>query len=943
MRCQQTAAIIYRSTMGLVIYLCLVHGLAPGLLIAQEPIRFAREILPIIQDHCIACHYPGNAKGDISLATFDDLEAAGYVVLGEPDSSYLIELVTSHDGQQASMPKDGPALTEQQVRLLRDWIEQGAQWPADITIHERPKADASWWSLQPLGKPTVPELDSQSRQQYRDWLRTPIDRFVLDELQQADLAPNPLADRSTLLRRLTFDLTGLPPTPEEMAAFLADESPLAYERQVDRLLASPRYGEHWGRHWLDVVRFGESTGYERNIIIDDAWPFRDYVIRSLNADKPFSTLIQEHLAGDVVAADDPQREIGAAFLVNGPYDNVGNQDPVQAAQIRANTIDEMIRASSEAFLGLTFGCARCHDHKFDPIRQTDYYQLYATFAGVEHGSQVWASASERQARAERLGPLQEQKNQLTQQHDALLESIRSRASAHEQEYASRWTRPTVNRTGTQEDFSPVEARFVRLLCDARDDNVAARSGFHIDEFEVWSANLPKRNVALAAKGGVASGPSRSIEDFPGAYGPQLTIDGESGACFIASDNYLMIELATPETIDRVVFSSAKDANKPEQPKFSFPGEYRIEVSLDGKSWTEVASGADRLPVSPDHRQTRLLNLTQTDEEQRKLAELKRSLQAIEVQLRQIPPLPTAWIGKRNAQAAKGPFYVFLGGSPQKTGSEVAPASPAILDTFLEGYRIEDLEQESQRRFAFAQWVTDDQNALTARVLANRLWQYHFGTGIVSTPNDFGYMGEPPSHPELLDYLAGQLLRYGWRLKPIHKLIVMSGAYRQASTFREAAARSDADSRLLWRFPPQRLSAEEIRDCMLSIAGCLRLEMGGPGFRLYRYLQDNVATYVPLDEFSPDTYRRGVYHQNARACKTDLLTEFDQPDCAFSAAKRAITTTPLQALTALNHEFTIDMANAMAERLIAEVGSDAMLQVQRAFLLCFGRLPTQQEE
>jgi hypothetical protein len=915
----------------------LVWCAVAGACVAEETIQFAQQIAPILEQHCVRCHSSSRRKGDISLETSADLRANDFVVAGDPDSSHLVELIRL-DGERPAMPKDGDPLSDEQVSVIRRWILEGADWPEDALVRERSKADKDWWSLQPLSDAQPPSVD----QLPDGWQANPIDRFVYAELAANNLTPNPAADRKTLIRRATYDLIGLPPTPEEIEAFVGDQDSDVYEQLIDRLLESPRYGERWGRHWLDVVRFGESNGFERNVIIDDLWPFRDYVIRSLNKNKPFDQFIREHLAGDVVGADQPEIEIGSTFLVCGPYDNVGNNDPVQVAQIRANTIDEIIRATGEAFLGLTIGCARCHDHKFDPIPQRDYYAFYATFAGVSHGSRVLATAQQKAAYAARTDPLKQRRTALTEQRDAVAKTVMQRAEERAAEHEQHWTRATVDRQGTEESFSPVVARFVRLVSEGQDTNPSNVNNFGIDEFEVWSAETNSRNVAAAGNGAIASGPSRVIEDFPGAYGPQLAIDGRSGARFLATAGQLTIELAEPTRIDRVIFSSARGEEQPEQPKFAFVAEYRIEVSADGEQWTSVAHGRDRKPVNAPHRDHRLRALEMTHSERERVAELDRQIADVSRQIQAVPPLPTAWIGERAAGGVEGPFQVFIGGSPQRRGDPVVPSSLTALADATSGYELAAGSAEAVRRQQLADWIVHPKNPLTPRVLANRLWHYHFGTGLVDTPSDFGYMGGRPTHPELLDWMAQQLLENAWRLKAVHKQIMMSQTYRQSSDFREAAARSDGDSRMLWRFPPRRLSAEEIRDTMLQVAGVLDTRMGGPGFRLYRYLQDNVATYVPLDEHGPKTYRRAVYHQNARAARTDLMTDFDQPDCAFATPRRAETTTPLQALTTLNHRFTLDMARSMAARLRTDVGEDPRKQVRRAFRLCYGRAPTEAE-
>ena len=903
---------------------------------AENAVDFAGDIAPIFEEHCIRCHLPGNEKGDVSLATIENLDENGYLDRDDAEQSYLLELIQPQDDKPPQMPKKGDSLSSEQVNLINRWIEQGAKWPDEMVLRERSRADRSWWSLQPLSaSKDVPFGDVHAG-------AATIDQFIEAKLDESGLSLNPPADKRSLIRRATYDLTGLPPTPAEVEAFENDEDPKAYENLIDRLLASKHYGERWGRHWLDVVRFGESNGFEKNVIINDLWPFRDYVIQSLNDDKPFNQFIREHLAGDVFGKNQPDVEVATAFLVAGPYDDVGNQDPVQAAQIRANTIDEMIRATSEAFLGLTVGCARCHDHKFDPILQRDYYSLYATFSGVRHGSRIVATVEEREAHDAKSEPLEQQRAELTKQKDAINTAIQKRGLEQLEAYEEQWVRDSVDRTGTEEKFSPIEAKFVRLISEGQDNNPNNRNSFGIDEFQIWSAGSVPRNVALAANGATASGASREIEDFPGAYGPQLAIDGEYGERFLATGGHLTIELPYPTLIDRVVFSSAHGETKPQQGKFAFVAEYRIEVSPDGKNWREVANSYDRQPVNDSHRNHRLRELVIKQDEKEALRDLNRQLNEVNKELSAITPLSKIFVGNRVAADAKGPFHIFVGGSPQRPGEEVVPASLSPLDKVTTTYELSVESEEAKRRLALANWITSDDNPLTLRVLANRLWHYHFGTGIVDTPSDLGYMGSQPTHPELLDFLAVQLRKNNWQLKSMHKMIMLTKAYQQSSEYDESAAKIDADSRLLWRFPPRRLSAEEIRDTILSVTGKLDTRMGGPGFRLYHFMRDNVSTYEPLKDHGADTYRRAVYHQNARASVVDLMTDFDQPDCAFSTPKRAETTTPLQALTMLNHSFTMDMANALVERLETEAETDLNERVRRVYQLCYSRDPTDSE-
>jgi hypothetical protein len=382
--------------------------------------------------------------------------------------------------------------------------------------------------------------------------------------------------------------------------FVNDKRPDAYERVIDRLLASPRYGERWGRHWLDVVRFGESRGFERNQIIDNLWPYRDYVIRSFNDDKPFDRFVREQIAGDVIGRDDPQVEVGSAFLTAGPYDDVGNQDVVAKAQIQADTLDEVIRTTSESFLGLTLGCARCHNHKFDPLLAADYYSLYATFAGVQHGERPVATAQARAAHEAKTKPLEAEKAALIAERAKFEKEIEARTKAVEAELKKSWKRPPASRYGTEEKFAPQSARFVRLTMHATDSDDPKSTQMRLDEFEVWTAPgvaansagdpvNPSRNVALANAGGKASGAAREIQDFKNAYGADLVIDGKFGERWISSGNRLVIELARPERIERVFFSSDRTKALDERsPHTTSVGEYRIETSLDGAAWTLVA-------------------------------------------------------------------------------------------------------------------------------------------------------------------------------------------------------------------------------------------------------------------------------------------------------------------------------------------------------------------
>lgn len=909
----------------------------------QQPVDFERDIRPLLHARCIECHGANKQQSGLRLDQKSSAMKGGVggavIVPGNRQASELIRRVSSKDKSEM-MPPTGERLTTREIALLKAWIDTGAIWPEleKPPVAEAKRADkATWWSLQSLAAAEPPSAKNIPA----DWANSPIDRFIFAKLAERGLLPNPPAERRELIRRLTYDLTGLPPTPEQVEAFVADKDPQAYEKLVDRLLESPRYGEQWGRHWLDVARFGESKGFEQNHIINNLWPYRDYVIRSFNDDKPFNRFIIEQLAGDVVGKGDPAIEVGTAFLVCGPYDSVGNQDAVQQQIIRANTLDDLVTATSNAFLGLTVNCARCHHHKFDPIPTEDYYRLRAAFEGVTHAERVLASAEAKARHAEQTRPLETRRAELAKEKAVLDKSIAVRAKEKATQI-SGYALPKVTRNFNEHRFAPVAARFLKFKMLSHSDNPRSAVNGRLDEFEVWTKD---RNVALAANGGKATGATaRRAEDAAAldSYGVALVNDGKFGErWFIAAPAELTVEFAQTETIERIIFSHDRTATSDNVGAGlgPFVTEYQVLVSADGKSWQPVADSLARPPFNEAQLVERFATAVTTESERQTLRTLEAELAKLNRELKSISPLPTAWAGKFDQP--KVATYVHKGGDPARRGADVLPSSLAVLDGTMKPFSLPADAPETERRLALANWIASDENPLTARVLANRVWHYHFGTGLVDTPSDFGYLGGRPTHPELLDWLARRLHAHGWRLKPLHREILLSQTYRQSGAYREAAARTDGSARLLWRFPPRRLEAEEIRDTMLMVSGKLDLRMGGPGFRLYRYLEDNVATYVPLDEHTPETYRRAVYHQNARSSLIDGLTDFDLPDNAGATPRRISTTSPLQALTLLNHPFTLAMANALTERVKAETGIAA--QVRRAFALAFQRQPSAEEE
>jgi Protein of unknown function (DUF1553)/Protein of unknown function (DUF1549)/Planctomycete cytochrome C/F5/8 type C domain len=940
---------------------------------------FEQRIRPVLVEHCYSCHSAEakKLKGNLYLDSKAGWQTGGdsgapAVIPGKPAESLLLRSI-QHLEADLEMPPKKPKLAASILADFTTWIQTGAVDPREGKV-EAKRADKSWWSLQPLR-----DLKSQ----ISDFKSNPIDGFLEAKLHEKGLAFSPPADARTLIRRMTYDLHGLPPTVEEVEGFVSEiegqtrgqseretmrqgdgekaasgaiswsphlmvslsspQAEKAIEHLIERLLQSLRYGERWGRHWLDVVRFGESNGFERNFVIDDLFPFRDYVISSFNEDKAFDQFITEHLAGDVIGKDKPEIEVGSAFLVAGPYDDVGNADVVAQKNIRAATLDDMITATGSAFLGLTINCARCHHHKFDPIPTEDYYRVRAAFEGVKHGRRVVATQQQRELHAATMKPLNAALKKLEAERSLLDADFQKRALVAAKQMP--FTRPKIDPFGTTETFAPVQAKWVRFIMhsftsDYQDKGPkVGSSGKKLTEFQVWSQD--ERNVALASNGTKAEGAkSQQADDFPEAYGPQYCIDGQRGeAWFIGSPAELKLTFAKPETIQRITFINARGDRDTDESRVrgASPTEYEVQVSMDGVTWKTVATDAGREPWTSAHGIALAREKIITVAERTRLAALDADIAQMQQKIAQVPKLPLVWAGDFSEPKEK--TYVHQGGDPTKPLAEVVAASLSVLDQTTQPYQLSATAPEGERRLALAKWITQN-NPLTARVLANRVWQWHFGTGLVDTPSDFGYLGSKPTHPELLDYLATKLIANGWRLKELHREIMMSRAYRQASAVPAGLTKglqADKSSRLLWRFPPRRLSAEEIRDTMLTVAGKMQLEpMGGPGFRLYKFTQNNVCTYFPLDAHGPETYRRAVYHQNARASVVDVLSDFDLPDIAFAAPKRANTTTPMQALTLLNHPFTLDMAKALTDRI--QTG-DAVTQ---AYRLAFQRDPTLKE-
>ena len=878
--------------------------LARGEPAAADVPDFATVVAPLLVRRCGACHGPEAAESGFRIDTRASAFAGGDsgqpgIVAGSPESSEIVRRVTTDDAE-TRMPADADPLPADEQAILAGWVAAGAPWPDDIAtlppaLFPESAKGTSHWAFQPIQRPPLPQIAGVTH---------PIDAFITEALAAQRISMQPEAPPETLLRRLSFDLVGLPPTPDDVQAFTADVaargSDAAFGDLADRLLASPGFGERWARHWLDAVRFAESHGFEMNQTRPNAWRYRDWVIESLNADLPYDAFVRAQLAGDSCGAD-----VATGFLVGGAWDQVKSPDPVLTANQRADELHDMVSTTSSAFLGLTVGCARCHDHKFDPVPQTDYYRLKAVFAGVEHGEREVTLPSE--------SPRQDRRSEIARLlAEAGVGTLR-RAVTHRQ---------NIDR------FIPTPARFVRFT-------ILETSGAEpcLDELEVFSSD--GRNVARGAT-------PTSSGDFAGnAFHVLAHVnDGQVGneRSWISNTpgtGWVQLELPATETVDRVVWSRDRSP----EPKYAdrVATRYEIALSTDGVAWTPIASDLDRRPfgdgtASPDDIPAATPPGSVADP-----ASVAGKISALKAELATLDRGPMAYAGRFTEPGAT--FRMFRG-DPTQPREEILPGPLSRIGSGP--WPEAPISAEAARRRALADWIVDPGNPLAARVIVNRLWHHHFGTGLVDTPSDFGAGGGRPSHPALLDWLASELVANGWRLKSIHRLIVTSRAWRQGGDANAQALAHDAQDRLLWRYPPHRLEAEAIRDAILATSGSLNPKAGGPGFDLFVANANYVKVYETKTAFTADDFRRMIYQSKPRSELDTFFGAFDCPDAAQIQPKRTSSTTPLQALNLLNGAFLIDQADRFAARLTREAGDDQAHQVRLAFLLAFGREATNAE-
>jgi hypothetical protein len=771
---------------------CDIRSAEPAAQASTEALRFFESrIRPLLIENCYKCHADKKQRGSLRVDSRAALLSGGdqgaAFKPGKPDESLLIKAVRHED--ELKMPPN-KKLTKEQIADLTEWVRQGAPWPGGEAVATPLKRefqigekDRAHWAFQAVKHPSIPAVKD------RLWVKNPIDAFILAKLEAKGFAPNPPADKRELIRRLYYDLLGLPPTPRAVEQFVADASPNAYEKQIDRLLASPRYGEKWGRHWLDLVRFAETNSYERDGAKPNAWRYRDYVIRAFNDDKPYDRFLREQLAGDEMADGGPDGIIATGYYRLGIWDD----EPSDREQSRYDGLDDIVATTGQVFLGLTVDCARCHDHKIDPIPQKDYYRLLSFFHNINHYRNG--------------GPTDE----------TLIESDPDGRRAYDDRVRARQQK----REDLQAALGTFESEFRKLY----------------EQIHGRSVKPPELRRLLRAE----------------------------GAKLLGKERYQRYE------------EQHRELQKLMQTKIA--GEMALCVTESG-------------PRAPE-------------------------------------------------------TFVLIRGNPHVKGDKVELAFPVVLGGIKPVLPTPPPGAKTTgRRLALANWIASSDNPLTARVMVNRIWQYHFGRGLVRSSSNFGVQGDKPTHPELLDWLADEFVRCGWSMKAMHRLIVSSNAYRMSSRANDKALSADPINDLFWRFDMRRLTAEEVRDSILALSGALNLKMYGPGVFPAIPAEVMAGQSIPGKGWGKSTLeeqcRRSVYVHLKRSLLTPILESFDAGETDRSTPVRFVTTQPTQALALLNGDFVHKQAVLFAERLRQEAGSDVEKQVRLALELATTRPPSERE-
>ena len=893
-----------------VITLALALAASPSVAATPEEAEFfEKNIRPIFAQKCATCHGEQLQSAGLNLTTpegfYKGADSGPLLVGNDPSNSRLLLAVGYED--KFKMPPAGK-LPADEIEALTAWIKMGAPWPGAMrkTVSTEQPSGQRWtedqrnhWAFQPVRAQDPPAVTNEA------WAQNPIDHFILAKLEGEDLSPAPRADPLPLLRRAKYDLHGLPPTEAEIEEFLADEAPGAFARLTDRLLDSPRYGEKWGRHWLDVARYADSTGLDDDYKLPHTWRYRDYVIESFNEDVAFDRFIAEQLAGDLLPAEKPgeinrRGIIATGFLAVGPKPLV-QQDKVK---LKYDVVDEQIDTTSKAFLGLTIACARCHDHKFDPISTKDYYSLASIFASAENFEDIEPLVSE--VHFEPLVPPEQY-----QRHVDYTRKKQDRKAWVSGAVDIAMYRHITWQSGPKLADYMLAAR--RVYAEGKPTAAMAEElGLDLAVLEDWVTYLePGDTLRLYLLPWYEAAPE-DIEGLAEQYEQRFLTRGRS-------------EIAKLECwLEEALAAIQSDADLPDRDRFT-PSKDRLfaEVALSGGEMGEGGAEINGPFSIPKKQREELLDAAS----KQLIEELRSQIEELECEA---PPEPDMAYAVREAESVEQ--HVFVRGSHSNPGE----AAPKAFPTAIAGERPPKIMKGSGR-LELARWLASPDHPLTSRVAVNRIWHWHFSEGLVRTPNNFGVTGQAPTHPELLDYLARQFIRSGWSIKSMHRLLMNSSTYQTSSQVSDEVWQLDPSNRLWSRFQRRRLSVEEMRDSMLALDGSLDLTMGGN-------LTDNLDSFgYEQPFFHPDeTQRRTVYLPLYRNKLPPDLTLFDFANSTTSAGQRSLSTIAPQGLYLMNSDFVASRARALAETLLAQEGLTDRERIDRAYWTILSR-PAEPEE
>ena len=936
-----------------------------------DPHASARALLVA---RCVECHGPDAQESGLRLDSRGSILRGGtfgpIVVPGADDEGELLDRLRSTDDDER-MPPSGEPLSGDEIAAVAAWIGAGLPWPgAEGDADRDPRLDH--WAWQPIRRPEVPAaVAAFAALPGVEPDRNPIDAFVRARLAEEGLTPAALADKRTLVRRLHFDLLGLPPSPEEVDAFVADESPDAWEKLVDRLLASPRYGERWARHWLDVVHYGDTHGYDKDKPRPAAWPYRDWVVQALNADFPWGRFVSEQIAGDVLRPDDPAALEATGMLAAGPWDFIGHVEVPETKTdgkiARHLDRDDMVANCIGSFASVTIQCAQCHAHKFDPVSQEDYYSLQAVFAALDRGERTYApDADTMRAHAAldaRRGDLDARKKGLESRRAeaagprlAEIDKALAAPGGGNATPAFGWHSEIVADTGPaaadREKWVQVDlGREVELtrviLHPCHDDFAGIGAGFGFPRrFRIEGSNDPSFTGALVRL--ADSGP----DDLPnlGTAPRAFAIDPAA----VGAVRYVRVTVTrlAPRQNDFIAAIAELDLLDVDGENVARHGTVTALDSIEAPPRWQRANLVDGEFPAPS-ADAESLRREREDLLAKVPAEVTDGLRAVEEELAAVagqraalPPLrPLYTVTSTQRGGIPRPIHVLARGNVNSPLREVGPGSLSAVSMLPARFELPPDAPEGARRRALAEWLVSPDNPLTWRSAVNRAWLHHFGRGIVDTPSDFGRMGSPPSHPALLDWLAAEFRDGGGSLKAIHRLVVSSATWRQRADDHPAGSAVDAGNALLWRQNRRRLEAEAIRDAVLATAGTLDLTMGGPGWQDFRVEHPEHSPHYRYDLADPadrSTWRRSVWRFIVRSQTQPFMTSLDCADPSMRVEKRNESLSAVQALVLLNNGFMTTQALELAARVAREAGDDPVRQVERAFRLALGRPPAEGE-